>query len=848
MARIHELAKATMKGGSGGRGVSASLLSGSGGISTGGAKIRAPQISQSAANVRYTPMPVPSIQMDPVANALLQGGQFANTLTNVAFQYQQREDKVVADNAVLQLESELRDMYYGSMDESGTLTGGFANSKELAAAQGYGGFQSQVDAAVTQKFENMTASQKASAVNRFTATRNAYLTKASQHASSELANAEVAATERGFISAMEGMSTSIVTGEQIDIGTIQSALSQFQDPDERKKRDVQMTETLLNGVLQSQGKEAALMMAKTLAATPGIGNPSSIQGFLNGIENRDRSRAGERRAEINFANSQKAQRLSEATAQTTSFLNDNLGTAMTSEGDALGKVMTAVAKRFGDKTSVAKDVIEKATDDAIAEGWNTSKLNGPAGPEDLKAKVMANIDQFPDEVKDNVVLKFEELEAAARTEATAEINFEQKKESAQIALNRSVIDDEIETLHGMDRSDPGFRELAQDVYSRKDATDDQKAQIDHMINNTQNPFAENDLIAIEEDWTDIVANPALLKEYRAISSTEYQKLVKRANIDRAANAGDLRKMGGKELLSYYQLEQSVLSGIKLRGGVDANISEDQAKLNYTRTLEKYNTMMDGFMRLQDGKRAMSAGEAHQKAMSTLLTDDITRAGMTGLPKTTTAGPEGKPLPMSYQSDHAPVLNTYAVPEPAQGFNKAPLNLVTYAKEIGNTVVLKDGYSPKLQMAERAVEVKNLYENLIAESNDPFEIIELSRQYSNMLVQFEYLKDLTPASAGESAEVMEFGSQVDADTDKTTSGENVRSTMAAEESDTQKGQQQTERMGRLYGDNQMFKIEMYPGVGFFGRRGGTRNLGGTDFDVMAKEGGIIEQTYAEKRGE
>ena len=115
-----------------------SLLSSSAANKISAPRVSAPQISQNAANVQYTPMPVPKIQTDTLTAGLAGAANFADHAAKSAWEYQEREHSVYAQYANIGFQDEMRKLLEGQEDQQGNFTPGYLGTEGMVASEGYG--------------------------------------------------------------------------------------------------------------------------------------------------------------------------------------------------------------------------------------------------------------------------------------------------------------------------------------------------------------------------------------------------------------------------------------------------------------------------------------------------------------------------------------------------------------------------------------------------------------------------------------------------------------------------------------------------------------------------------------
>lgn len=112
---------------------------GSGGLTpvllpVGGGGYSAPKINIHSADVRYTPMPIAQNEIDTTLEA---ASDFASKWVGAAFDYQERENKIISTNAVAEYDSYARQQYNGGVDADGQDVTGYISSEGLSSKPAY---------------------------------------------------------------------------------------------------------------------------------------------------------------------------------------------------------------------------------------------------------------------------------------------------------------------------------------------------------------------------------------------------------------------------------------------------------------------------------------------------------------------------------------------------------------------------------------------------------------------------------------------------------------------------------------------------------------------------------------
>lgn len=822
--------------------------------------IRAPRVNQGAGQVAFTPMPVPKIQNDGLTTALVAGGDFSAQLVKSAFQYQQRQDQVIADFNVLELDKELRDSYYGKPDASGQVQGGYGNTKELAASQGYGGFQKGVAETIATRLSQMTPQQQQYAVQRMHQTGNSYLNKAATHASTQLGKAEESARNQGFNQAMENTQRDLAEGKPIDLGMMQNSLAKFTDPSARKTRDTEMTKMALNGTLLTQGPLAALNLAEELTLTPGVGDPTTVQEFINTLKNNQQSDESHKWAKIRFQEEQRKNKITKNNQAVDAAVQDNLAPSIMNGG--FGKVIKTADAMYSPE--VRRDKVVNSINDSIGQQWeNATTLNPVGGAATVEKALMGQLQDVPEQYRDDVVRRIEELKKKDREKHLDVLKGEDELHKANIALEQNLVTDSIASAqeyldNGGRRTDPWFQDQLKMLGEEPSITDQQRTKLNRLATGDTNPLEGQELLEIENNWQDIVTDPAMLQNYD-ISDTKMRELTKRLTTDRTTAAAPQRSAGVGELKRWFSVEDVGAGGIRATKlaqtiGAGSNaLSEDQALAAYNTALQRYHSIVDGELRLD---RNNTPGEAVQKALNSILGDESLRASMNGLP-TTTKGIGTDIKPKTYLDDHSIALKLWNIP--SLGGLDGPANIVEFAHQTARDYeeggrAVPEGMSPKTIILERINEVYSYLNMMSKQANTPEQAMAVQQMIKNHTGQSMYLMQLRPAGDIEySAPERVNRKTSDADNVVTESRGNTRlPELAAGEMDTQEGVVQKDRMDRLYkavSADGVYRVhygkDQYgKPLDRYGRPLGSPRFGRTDVQATAIDEGIVDPFYKE----
>ena len=805
------------------------------------AQIGTPRVAAGAGQIQYSPFPVPDIQKNTLTTMLESGAGLADTLINSAFKYQQRQDQAVADYQVLEADKELRTMLYGELTEDGTLKGGYLNTTKLAASQGYGGFQGGVREHLQKRIENLTPQQRQFAMSRLHQLENSYLTKGATHASSELAAAEAALVDQTYTMAMESMQTNLITGQMPDLHQMAAALNKYPDADDRKKRDIHMTNVALSQALRVRGPAAALALAVELDMTAGVGDAPTIQNFVENLKANARAEKGEVRSDWHFAEAQRTAARGRAVEVANNYLVQRLSSALT-QGRS-GEVLGAAAGMYPD-AATAQTNIEPQLRDAVKQGWENAK--GVLGGTDAYAEtVRGQLDTINPLFRDDVARQLVELERAEDEQvikdAERQIKVEDLVRDQEFRAARAQVDDVVKrhSQGGLDLGSVDVREEI-DLLYKGPLADADRTRLERVTGNSTNPFAAEVLRNVDKDWQTYVDNPADI-EALDIPHEDQQQLLKRANTDRAAGAAPHRTAAIKQLQTLYKLEDK--GGFLMFGGEETadGLNQDQVLVQYNSTLSKLHSLIDE--ELRPDRNRTPAGAVHS-AMAKLYSDPVVYSQMVGLPPTKLA--EGKvddtskPIPRTYIDNHEAPLAMYRIP---QGFIpglEGDVNVLRWVSTIGEKEQRagEEVPDPELMLLNRVNVIFARLKEMNANAQTSAEADEISRMITHHTAQANIAYALKPATVGATTSAEKVKKVTDGDTIETKDKGRVRNTnLAASESDTPEGvlqQDKVERAMMSLSPEGQFEFKYIPGTGAFNRRLGDATIGDADMDVIARE--------------
>jgi hypothetical protein len=157
--------------------------------------IRAPRIDPTAGQVKFTPVPVPQIN---VSTALESAQNLAGVWTKSAFDYQNREDDVRAQEAVLKVSDALQKSFYGGVDADGNAVKGYSSTEGIAASDSYDGYLGGMNKAIMDVVGGYSPAVQQKAMLRIADLQNTYKTRAAKHRSDQLRVAEQNNMARGI--------------------------------------------------------------------------------------------------------------------------------------------------------------------------------------------------------------------------------------------------------------------------------------------------------------------------------------------------------------------------------------------------------------------------------------------------------------------------------------------------------------------------------------------------------------------------------------------------------------------------------------------------------------------------
>lgn len=132
-----------------------------------GGNLRAPSISANAANVQYTPAPIPPIVVDTTLDS---AASFSKVLVDSAFRYQELEAQAQADQEILSIQEKL--------DQAAIKYG---QTYGQVSVDTYDAFSGEVDQITKGALDNLSPSAKAKATTRLAKLKNNTTAAGAQH-------------------------------------------------------------------------------------------------------------------------------------------------------------------------------------------------------------------------------------------------------------------------------------------------------------------------------------------------------------------------------------------------------------------------------------------------------------------------------------------------------------------------------------------------------------------------------------------------------------------------------------------------------------------------------------------
>ncbi len=154
-------------------------------VPTGGA--RPAQVNVNVGGTQFTPMPIP----DFIPDKVLEGAQhLGTTLVDATMKLRERRDKVLANEANLELKNALRNSYKGYTDEAGNVVKGYEQLRGIEANDSYAGYANGVKDSYNKILSALEPSVRQKAVIRMGETMNYAINSGSDHNIAQLGVAE----------------------------------------------------------------------------------------------------------------------------------------------------------------------------------------------------------------------------------------------------------------------------------------------------------------------------------------------------------------------------------------------------------------------------------------------------------------------------------------------------------------------------------------------------------------------------------------------------------------------------------------------------------------------------------
>lgn len=136
-------------------------------------RLQAPYVNPNAANIKFTPTPIPDIVVD---TTLASGAKMAQIWTDSAFAFQQRQETADADSAVLAAQSAYGDVLYGTEE-----TEGYEAYRGADAVNKHESFTGQVRGITKETLDLLSPGAQTKALHALKQQENLFLHRGAKH-------------------------------------------------------------------------------------------------------------------------------------------------------------------------------------------------------------------------------------------------------------------------------------------------------------------------------------------------------------------------------------------------------------------------------------------------------------------------------------------------------------------------------------------------------------------------------------------------------------------------------------------------------------------------------------------
>jgi hypothetical protein len=245
----------------------------------GGVSITSGNINPNTGRISTTPVaPKPYVEDVTLANVL----GTADILAQRTEELQIRRDKVLATEALLEYEDNVRRELYGYEDENGKFIKGYSQLEGVEANDKYHDFVKSVNSTRDRIINRLNPNARSMALVKLNALESRYLTKAASHNAQQLKVAEKQALDVSRMNVSKNIESRGV--EAWEDGSVQDHLMEIADPVTREAEAFQLAQSTIykiqnDGMLQSQSPEVIFnnMQEAVKAVSPYIKDVTNVE-------------------------------------------------------------------------------------------------------------------------------------------------------------------------------------------------------------------------------------------------------------------------------------------------------------------------------------------------------------------------------------------------------------------------------------------------------------------------------------------------------------------------------------------------------------------------------------------
>ena len=711
--------------------------------------VRAPSINVNAGNTSFTNTPVAAIKDDQTIQMAAKAGM---EMSQAAFRYQQRVDQLRADESILSLQNQMRELYSGRPDEAGNISGGFGNTSKSATVAGYKGYQDSVNSAMERTLGNLTPAQSVLALNRAGALRNSALDAGSAHSSKQLGIAEKEMKEGIFVSDLAE-----IQAGNINLDKAASGLTRFAgDSKDFLKRDKIVTQTILNSVLEKQGPAAAEDMAASLINHPGVGNAEVVHDFRKALKAENRTDIKFEHYKQQYVRDEKSYKITETNKLIADTLGEKLPAAIISGSPSDMNALISAAVEVGDFSQKTMETISMEIRESIE--LSVGAANSAGDHAAVVRNISANIDQMAPQFRAEARKALSVAQVQRNENNTKIIESMNASDAANVKATEAedgrVISNYFELVR--QGESPAVTEIArQNIESQLDNMST-KAQKDweDRINYKSPDVQAKAQKKFEDNFSYYISHPQDIYNL-PLPHEELEALRQRSKAHRNNMIlPQVKKNLRTELESFFPgaSTKSSMSGAitveiggeKVTGGGDKKSVDAEMQVHAT---EAYNRITRRAYDLLNKEGSnLSADEAFDTAFATVASSEWFKSVAKNKPEGSPGKDKEKKTDVTYTGNLDEVSMRYPVPAKVENL-EGEADLSKWVKNMGNNTYSVPegsyGVPPRMALSKRSIDVVDALNRGLMEATTAGEISRISREKRNALMQYQYMRDVVP---------------------------------------------------------------------------------------------------------